>query len=210
MQLNRLTTSIPEKVYLAFSGGVDSCGALAFLLNGRREITLLYFNHSTDTSDEHELLVKNIAKKFNLKLFVGSCPPVPEKTNKECYWREQRYKFLNKFKDAPVITCHHLDDQVENYLFGTFNGGKPRWIYTKKENYIRPFLLFEKRTLEKTAFYILKKEKIADDKTNYDPNFCSRNRIRNLVIPEVLKINPGFKKQVAKEFIKHVEKTKNY
>lgn len=207
MQLRRLTASIPkDKVYLAFSGGVDSCGVLSFLLQSKRKVTLLYFNHSTSTSDNHQLLVKQIASRFNLELFTSKCEPVSSNQNKEAYWREQRYAFLDTFKDAPIITCHHLDDQVENYLFGTFHGGTPRTIQSKRGNYIRPFLLFEKKDLERFAYKLFKKEEIASDQTNFDPEFCSRNRIRNIVVPEVLKINPGFKKQVAKEFVQYERK----
>ena len=48
----KLACKIPKKVVLACSGGRDSMSALEFLVKGRRDVTVAYFNHGTDHGDD--------------------------------------------------------------------------------------------------------------------------------------------------------------
>ena len=41
---------------LACSGGRDSMSALEFLVRGRREVTVAYFNHSTPHGEDAEII----------------------------------------------------------------------------------------------------------------------------------------------------------
>ena len=95
------------------------------------------------------------------------------------------------------MTCHHLDDCVETYLFSCLRGFQSVIPYSRG-NVIRPFLLNEKSVFEKWC-----KQKVVpfiQDQSN-DCLDYSRNRIRHNIVPEALKVNPGLK-TVVKKIIK--------
>lgn len=180
---------------LACSGGVDSMAIANFLLNGGYYPHLIYFNHNTEHSDESENFVRSYAVTHNLKLFVGKTDLKPT-SNKEKVWSDLRYEFFSEF-DFPIITCHHLDDCVETYLFSCMRGFQSVIPYSRG-NVIRPFLLNEKRIFEKWC--VDKKVPFIQDESNFSVDY-SRNRIRHNIIPEALKVNPGLK-TVVKKMIK--------
>ena len=129
---------------------------------------------------------------MDLNLFIGGTDLSP-KSNKEKIWSDLRYEFFSKF-NFPIITCHHLDDCVETYIFSCLRGFQSVIPYSRG-NVIRPFLLNEK-----IEFYKLCKEKnvpfIEDESNDFVDH--SRNRIRHNIIPESLIVNPGLKSVVRK------------
>ena len=74
----------------------------------------------------------------------------------------------------------------------------------KNENVLKPFLGTTKHELVKYA--IKNSVPWITDPSNSNPEAASRNRIRNVILPELLKVNPGLFKVVKKRII---EKTKN-
>ena len=196
MRLNQLSCSIPNKCYLAFSGGADSLGALGFLLQGRRDVELLHFNHGTALSHLFQEHCEKIAVDLGLKIHVDGLPQhasPPLNRSLEDWWRECRYGFLDRFDSSPVITAHHLDDCVETYVFNSLHG-KVGNIGLTRGNVIRPFLSFRGDHLRS---FIPKDVKVFEDPSNYDIRFM-RNRIRSRVVPELLQINPGLHKVVLR------------
>ena len=180
---------------LACSGGVDSMAILNFLLNGGYHPHVLYFNHNTEHGNEAEEFILKYCKTHNLKLTIGRTELKPT-SNKEKIWSDARYDFFSKF-DFPVITCHHLDDCVETYIFSCLRGFQSVIPYSKG-NVIRPFLLNEKSVFEKWC-----KDKnvpFIQDESNESLDY-SRNRIRHQIVPEALLVNPGLK-TVVKKMIK--------
>ena len=180
---------------LACSGGVDSMAILDFLINGRYNPHVLYFNHNTEHGDEAEKFITDYCKEKGLKLTIGRTELKPT-SNKEKIWSDLRYEFFSQF-DFPIMTCHHLDDCVETYLFSCLRGFQSVIPYSKGK-VIRPFLLNEKSVFEKWC-----KQKgvpFIQDQSN-DCLDYSRNRIRHNIVPEALKVNPGLK-TVVKKMIK--------
>ena len=98
--------------------------ALDFLLSGKKEVIVAYFNHGTQHGREAEEFVRAYCEERSLKLFVGSCSKQKKQTQSlEEYWREERLSWLNHVSEvecAPVVTCHHLDDAVEWWVFCCF------------------------------------------------------------------------------------------
>lgn len=162
--------------------------ALHFMRN--REVTPLYFNHGTKFGDKCEEFLKDIP---NLKIGHLS-RQLKRGESKENFWREERYKFFDQFTDAPVVTCHHLNDVIET-MVQSLSHGKVRGIPHKRGNYIRPFLLVSKDEIRE----YVKRHKVSylDDPSNDDISF-TRNRVRHNVVPELLKINPGLYKSARK------------
>ena len=189
----RILGNIPKGEFgLACSGGVDSMAIVNFLLNGGWYPNILYFNHNTEHGKLAEDFVTSYCKTHNLKLYVGRTDLTP-KSNKEKIWSDLRYEFFSKF-DFPVITCHHLDDCVETYLFSCLRGFQSVIPYSRG-NVIRPFLLNEKSVfydwcLDKNVPYI-------EDESNLNVDF-SRNRIRHNIVSEAILVNPGLKTVVKK------------
>lgn len=177
---------------IACSGGVDSMAILDFLVKGRYNPHVLYFNHNTEHGQEAEEFITKYCNQRGLKLTIGRTDLKPE-TNKEKIWSDLRYDFFSKF-DFPIITCHHLDDCVETYLFSCLRGFQSVIPYSKS-NVIRPFLLNEKSVFEKWCKQ--KSVPFIQDLSN-DCLDYSRNRIRHKIVPEALLVNPGLKTVIRK------------
>lgn len=178
---------------IACSGGVDSMAILDFLVKGRRNPNVIYFNHNTEHGYEAEEFIKDYCDRNNLKLFIGRTDIKP-KNNKEKIWSDLRYEFFSEFK-FPIITCHHLDDCVETYIFSCLRGFQSVIPYSKGDNIIRPFLLNEKKVFENWC--VQNDVPFIQDYSNFE-NEHSRNRIRNKIVPEALLVNPGLKTVVRK------------
>ncbi len=177
---------------IACSGGVDSMAILDFLVKGRYNPHVIYFNHNTEHGNLAEKFITEYCSNNNLNLFVGRTELKPT-SNKEKIWSDLRYEFFSKF-DFPIMTCHHLDDCVETYIFSCLRGFQSVIPYSKG-NVIRPFLLNEKSVFENWC-----KQKMIpfiQDESN-DCLDYSRNRIRHQIIPESLLVNPGLKTVVKK------------
>jgi tRNA(Ile)-lysidine synthase len=177
---------------IACSGGVDSMAILHFLVKGRYNPHVIYFNHNTEHGHLAEKFITDYCSNNNLNLFIGGTDLKPT-SNKEKIWSDLRYEFFSKF-DFPIMTCHHLDDCVETYIFSCLRGFQSVIPYSKG-NVIRPFLLNEKSVFEKWC-----KQKMVpfiQDESN-DCLDYSRNRIRHQIVPESLLVNPGLKTVVKK------------
>jgi tRNA(Ile)-lysidine synthase len=184
---------IPKgKFGIAVSGGIDSMVCLDFLLKGKYNPEVIYFNHNTEHGSKAEIFVKDFCNKNNLTLNIDRTDITP-KSNKEKIWSNLRYEYFSKF-DFPIITCHHLDDCVETYIFSMLRGFQSVIPYSRG-NVIRPFLLNEKSVLESWG----KRKEISfiQDESNFSTDY-SRNKIRHNIVPEALIINPGLKTVIRK------------
>jgi len=189
---------LPNKLYLACSGGMDSMVFYHFLLQGKRDIICLYFNHGTFHGRHAESFLRAAVGPLKCGNITSE---MPVGCSKEDFWRKCRYEFFSKFNDRPIITCHHLNDQMETFYQGLAHGDLGRLIPYKRGGgslgplYIRPFLNVPKSLIKMYADrhsvnYI-------DDPSNLNFDF-TRNRIRHKVIPELLKVNPGLFKSFTK------------
>ena len=180
---------------IACSGGVDSMAILDFLVKGRYNPHVLYFNHNTEHCHDAEKFITDYCKEKSLDLTIGRTELNPT-SNKEKIWSDLRYEFFSQF-DFPIMTCHHLDDCVETYLFSCLRGFQSVIPYSKGK-VIRPFLLNEKSEFEKWC--VDKQVPFIQDESNNSVDY-SRNRIRHQIVPEALLVNPGLK-TVVKKMIK--------
>lgn len=194
----RFIGKLPHSCVLACSGGADSMAALSFLTNRTsRNVTVAYFNHGTSFGNSSESFLKDYCSKYNLKLIIGNISKEKSKEESwEEYWRNERYKFLHGF-ELPVITAHNLNDQMENWLFTGFHGNS-RLIPYQNKNVIRPFMT----TLKSELIEWCKSKSVPwlEDPSNLNTNFM-RNKIRHDILPEVLKVNPGFDKVIFKKVL---------
>lgn len=205
-QLPVISAAIPKSdfLFVACSGGIDSMFAAEFLRRTRK-IGLAYFNHVTSYADKAEYHVIDYATKnklpfvrseiYNTEMLKGS--------SLEDFWREHRYNFLNNI-NSPVITGHHLDDAVETWVWSSCHG-KPTLPKLNIKNVWRPFLACRKSAM---ANWLLKNNvSWIEDPSNQDLDF-TRNYIRNMALPHLLKVNPGLHTVIQKK-IKEMAKSLN-
>lgn len=203
-----LIGKIPNKIYVACSGGPDSMAALDFLIRGKRDVTVLSFNHGTEFGDQaEEFLIKHCAIK-DIKAHFGKITRSKYKNESpEEFWRNERYKFFFQFDDVPIVLAHHLNDAIETWLFSSMHGN-PKLIPVQSGNLIRPFLITPKQELVDWCFrYDIPYLKDPSNKNLRYP----RARIRHMIMPNVKMINPGIAKVIKKKYLrerKDLEKKK--
>ncbi len=195
----KIQGKIPKSVVLACSGGVDSMAVLDFLYKNH-EVAVAYFNHGTEHGIKvGEQLYKVVKEKYPNSYwcpgFINSTD-VPKGVSQEEHWRNERYEwFTQLFSKSTVITCHHLDDCVETYLWSCMHG-EGKVIPYRNQNVIRPFRLNRKSEFEN---WCLRHDvPYFDDDSNTDTKY-TRNYIRHEMMPHVLRVNPGIHKVVAKK-----------
>ena len=195
----RIIGKIPRRVTVACSGGVDSMAIVNFLLEGKRKVQLAYFNHDTPHSKEAEAFIREYAARNKLILTIGRVKGNRGKQSLEEFWREERYKFLTSLGSNFIITCHHLDDVVETWLFKCLHGNPGLIPYKRGQNIRRPFLMTEKKEILSYA----KKKNICwiEDPSNRMTKNIMRNHIRHNIMPQILKVNPGIRTTIRKKLI---------
>lgn len=194
-------------IIVGVSGGPDSMVLLTILKKISMEyplkIIVAHVNHELrgEESDLDEQLVRETCQKYklicevervNVKKYSES-----QKLSLEEAGRQIRRTFFFRLKEQYgaqyVLTGHHRDDNVETMLFNLIRGASVKGlsgmaIYDREM--LRPLLDFSKDELlqyceENTIPYRI-------DESNLESEF-SRNRIRNIIIPEIEKINPNFR-----------------
>ena len=195
----RIIGKIPARVTVACSGGVDSMTIVDFLLKGRRKVELAYFDHDTPHSKDALKFVRQYAGKNKLNLIVGKVKGIKGRKSLEEFWRDERYKFLNSLNRECIITCHHLDDVIETWLFGSFHGNPKLIPHKRGKNIYRPFLMTEKKEILNYATH--KQVDWIEDPSNRMTKNIMRNHIRHNIVPQVLKVNPGIRTTIRKKLI---------
>jgi len=194
-----LVTKIPNKVYVAVSGGPDSMAALDFVFhNNKRDVTVLNFDHGTKFGKTAQSFVETYCLNRDIPFYGGQIRRERvKKESPEEYWRNERYNFFSNFTDVPIVLAHTLDDAIETWIFTSIHGN-PKLIPIKTRNVIRPFLMTKKKALIKwcknRGIYFL------EDGANKELKY-PRVRIRLNIIPEVKKINPGIGKVIRKKYL---------
>lgn len=188
----KLLVPLPKKITIACSGGVDSMAVVDFLKR-KHDVTLAYFNHGTEHGYKAFKFVAEYCTDNHLPMMFGVCRSEKDpKESQEEYWRRERYDF---FKDlGPVITCHHLDDCVETYIWSSLHG-TPKVIPMIRNNVLRPFLTTRKDEFKNWC--IRHDVPWIEDESNQDTKYM-RNYIRNVMMPQALHVNPGLHTLVKK------------
>ena len=195
-QITNFFSELPKKILIALSGGVDSMAliyiAQEFCKNYNIELYSATINHNLrPESQEESQDIHSIMKESNIFHSVLEWEEGANiKSNIEAQAREARYSLLKEYavknEIEVIITAHHLDDQIENFLIRLTRGSgidglaSMQAIISLEKNIklFRPFLSLEKNILEN---YIAEKEiKYFEDKTNKNNKFL-RNKVRNLL-----------------------------
>jgi len=177
---------------LAVSGGPDSL-CLAFFSKlysseFRNNIHVLIVDHKLRKESKNEALkVKNILVKKKIKCKILTWKGNLPYSNIQKKARDIRYSLISRYcikKNVRyLLTAHHGDDQIENFLIRLFRGSGITGLssmsintkYNKNLKIIRPFLSFKKSDLKYTTLKYFKTYIM--DPTNKNEKFL-RVRIR--------------------------------
>lgn len=200
-----------DTLLLAISGGVDSV-VLAHLLNKlnyKFELVHCNFNLRGNESKLDEQFCSQTAKKLNVPIFIKQfkledyCKK--NKISIQMAARKLRYEWFSELLKnqsySYLLTAHHADDLVETIFINLLRGTGIRGlkgILEKKNNIIRPLLIFNKLEIE--LFAKNQKIKFRLDKSNLSTKY-ERNLIRLEIIPKLKKRHP----QLEQTFLKNTE-----
>ena len=195
-----LQGKLPRQLYIACSGGVDSLAALHFL-SRNHSVTALHVNHAEGNADSAENLVTTYCEANAIPLISKRVNIArPASCSLEEFWRNERYELFHSMKQ-PVVTAHTLDDCIETWVWSSLHGTGKIIPYANR-NVIRPFRLTPKQEFVSWAT----KHNLVwvEDSSNADLSLA-RNYIRQVMMPQVLFINPGIsttiKKKVKQDYV---------
>jgi tRNA(Ile)-lysidine synthetase-like protein len=193
-----------ERVYLVgVSGGVDSRVLLQTLIDtGFTNLVICHLDHRLRGSDSERenRLIRRLATRLKLPLVQEQVQSWPPKISLETAARQARQQFFaraaKQFGASHVFLGHHADDQVETFLFNILRGaGSIGQAAMRTETRIsaggvdlivvRPLLHVWKQEIRDYARQ--RRLTCSEDVTNAENKF-TRNRIRNLLVPEIERI----------------------
>ena len=198
LSTNLLDALSPEnKVFVAFSGGLDST-ALLFLCNKAlkqkkiRNLKAIHINHNlSENSDNWEQHCESFCKSNNIEFKSFIIEVNKNRSSIESQARQERYKIFESLLDEndQILLAHHRDDVFETILLRLFRGtgvdglsGLNEKRSLGKGEIIRPFLNLSKSDLK---IYIEENNlTYVEDDTNSNNDF-DRNFLRNEIIPSL-------------------------
>jgi len=210
-----------DHTLLAVSGGLDSV-VMARLFNQsgyQFGITHANFQLRGNESERDEDFVRALAAKYQVPIHVKRFETKSFARKKgvsvQMAARTLRYDWFEELiKDENytcVATAHHLDDQVETFLINLARGtgiAGLHGIMPRQGHVIRPMLFAFRAQLE--TFALANELEFVEDSSNRSDKYV-RNRIRLKIIPQLEKINPGFRQELTQTigFIRDAEKIYN-
>ena len=189
-----------DRVLLAVSGGVDSMVLASLFLESKIDFGIAHVNyHLRDKdSDQDQLLVENWCIKHNITFHLRDVRPDEYQISESIQMvaRTIRYDFFASLKAdfgySKIATAHNANDNLETVLLNLTKGtgifGLTGIAPILDSHIIRPMLFTSKEDVYEYAKSkeISWREDVSNAKNDYQ-----RNRIRNVVIPELKKINPN-------------------
>ncbi len=200
--VRRALTAHPRDLsyLIGVSGGLDSRVLLEVLLQfGFSKLVVCHLNHDLrgSASREDAEFVERLAKRLNLPCFSKTIKAWPKSRSVETAARLARHRLFSEaakeFKTSRIFLAHHADDLVETFLFNILRGtGSLAKAAIEAETtlqvdeqplfIVRPLLSVWKVELREYAKG--NRLRFREDVTNAHSRY-TRNRIRNLLIPEI-------------------------
>ena len=212
--LKKLKTFKEKKILVCMSGGLDSTVLAHLLLNNNFKISVAHVNYSIrgNESLKNEKFVRKFCKSNKLKLHLKKLRKGELNKSIQIEARKIRYdwfkKILIEYNYDLITTAHHLDDNVENILIGMFrNPSRNNLTLIPKvnKNILRPILNEKKDDI--ISYARAKKIEFSVDSSNSE-DYYLRNRIRNILIPEIEKIDKNFTEKVS-DIVESISSLKN-
>ncbi len=206
IKLNNLIND-DDRVLVALSGGCDSVCLCLVLKALGIDFAAAHLNHSIrEEADFDEQFVKEFARRHNFEIYVKkvNIPLIAQndKVSLETAGRNERYKFFREISDkfgyTKVAVAHNKNDVAETFFMNLMRGSGLKGLCSipvSRDNIIRPLIDIERYQIEE--FVKTAEESYVTDKSNFSNDY-TRNKIRNIIVPEFLKINSNFIDSVSK------------
>jgi tRNA(Ile)-lysidine synthase len=200
MRLVKLIRPIlPKRFLLAVSMGTDSLSAWHYLRSKGFDFKTIHFNHKCANNANADLAVKSFLKYGGD--FVGERSDGGGTT--ENAMRDSRLNFYRDMAKSTgiqhIVTAHHLDDWIENYLMHCFRGQPGRKPFELVADFgdfkiVHPFLLTPKAAFSNYCLsHGLYMHRI-EDSTNKQVEGSRRNWLRSKIVPELDKAQISLRK----------------
>ena len=114
-----------RKVFLAFSGGLDSTVLFQLLVQARISFTAIHINHQLSANaDAWQQFCEQLAKEHSVPLLVYKVKVENQGRGLEDAARAARFSIFDRSleKGDVLLTAHHADDQAETFLFRLMRG----------------------------------------------------------------------------------------
>ena len=206
---------LDSTIAIAVSGGVDSL-VLMYLASeskviNNKDVFILTINHGLRSESKTECdFVEGLAKELGFKVKILEWEGKKPSKSLQEKARNERYNLLLNFCRENSINnlflAHHLDDQIENFLFRMFRGSGIKGLTSFSNRserdgilLIRPLIDIPKSEL--IAFAKKRKIRWIEDPSNQNKKF-ERIKLRKILS---LIYDQGFDKKV---FLKSIKKLK--
>lgn len=195
-------------VIVGLSGGADSVALLdlLFSLGYRCVVTHCNFHLRGDESDRDEAVARSHAARLGVE-FIKTDFDVPERQKSagesvEMACRSLRYEWWECLRkqlgNAVIAVAHHRDDNIETFFLNLMRGSGIaglKGMLPRAGDIVRPMLGCTRQEIEeycrgKGLHYIV-------DSTNLENDY-RRNRLRNIIIPEIERQFPGAVEGIAR------------
>lgn len=221
VQQNNMLTDC-RKVVVALSGGADSVCLLMVMKELQKEysyeLVAVHVNHCIrgKEADADEKFCVELCKNNDIKLNVVKEDVIA--LSKEWHMsveeagRKVRYDAFYKelgTKKGVIAVAHHMNDNAETVIFNVARGSNISGIVGIRAvngNVIRPLLNVCRTEIE--AFLKDRDQEYCIDSSNASNDY-SRNIIRNLVMPELLKVNAASVENIC-ALSEYMEKLEQY
>ncbi|KLI17743.1 tRNA lysidine(34) synthetase TilS [Brachyspira hyodysenteriae] len=203
---------------VAYSGGIDSQVLLniAYRLKDELSFNLIIihvnYNLRGEDSTNDELFARDMAKKYNLEIYVKEIKPNSYNgKNIQLEARNDRYNFFEELHNKKIydylLIAHNKDDLAETIIYRMIKGAGTnvyKSLRDKKGYILRPILNFYRKDIEAYARNnnLEHREDVSNKK-----NYYSRNKIRNLIIPMLEEINTNAKNNIIRFAKRSYEET---
>lgn len=199
-----------EKIIIWCSTWPDSMYLLYKILETSfaKNVVACYFNHNLrEESKQEEKFLEDLWKEKWFQVEIASAPMKEiwenfyKSISLEEVCRQKRYEFfnaiLNIYNSDKILLAHHLDDKIETFFFNLARGSKITWLVNMQEKswaILRPLLNITK---DEILDYLRKNNlEYKIDKTNFENDY-TRNKLRNLILPNFSEINQNYKKNIS-------------
>lgn len=197
-----------DAVVIALSGGADSVSLLYAMkrLSEQLSFTLsaCHVNHGLrgEESDGDMRFCEELCKRLGVKLEILDTDVKSFQQKHESLEetaRRVRYDFFTRVSDGKKLaTAHNSNDSAETVLLNMMRGTGLKGlcgIPPVRGNIIRPLIYCSRDEVEQ--FLEENSLPYVTDKTNLSDDY-TRNKVRHLILPEMLKINPSLLDTVSR------------
>jgi len=196
-----------SRLWVAFSGGLDSAMLLQVAASCHPSVTALHINHQLQPNHQQtEQFCRRTCERLGVELVVQRVNVEVKDTGAgglEEAARAARYDVFRKQlgRHDLLLMAHHADDQAETVLFRLLRGsgvnglaGMPQKRPLGAGYLYRPWLAVSRERLEQVAGK--RGLKWVEDPSNISENY-DRNYLRHAVLPGLKERWPGLLKRVA-------------